>query len=384
MSAVHEAMTRRDTPRRSVLLGMCLLVGAGAMDVRPTATATGAAAAGAMFITRGELSSKPMSGAGWEMLQSTADMASYGVVDLGDINSLTQSYVLAGALVYARTGDSIYRDKVIAAVRQTCGTEADGPDDLLALARTLYGYVVAADLVEMPYSTRCTNGQTWREFLEEVRTEVIPGHPRWKTLEFTSANTSSNWGAYALSSHLAVSYALDDTDAIQRDIDIFKRFLGDLTSPAAPFVPSANYLLNGNGDTWDMTPVLQRGINPYSATDPRQGALIEDALRLSSGGEDSVECCRVQPAAIAYQEEALDGILSTAQLLRAHGIDLRSFQHNAMCRAFEFLIANGGPGPYSVSRYIPYAINYLYRTDYPTQTEDQPYRHMGYGAWLFT
>ena len=241
-----------------------------------------------------------------------------------------------------------------------------------------------ADLVQMSDSTTCTNGQTWRAFLEQVRTEVIPGHERWTTLEFTSANTSTNWGAYALSTHLAVSYALGDTAAIQRDIEIFKRFLGDITSPAAPFVPSANYVLHGNGETWDMTPVLHRGINPYSATDPRQGALIEDVLRLSSGGDDSVACCTVQPAAISYQEETLDAILSTAQLLRAHGLDLRSFEDDALLRAFEFFIANGGPGPYSVSRYIPYAINYLYGTNYPTQTEDEPYRHMGYGAWLFT
>jgi hypothetical protein len=384
MNVFHEGMSRRHTPRRSALLGMCLLVGAGVVDVGSTAPPSGTGAAGEMFIASVELSSKPMSGAGWELLQSTADMVSYGVVDLGDNNTLTQSYVLAGALVYARTGDSTYRDKVIAAVRQACGTEADGPDNLLALARTLFGYVVAADLVQMPYSTRCTNGQTWRAFLEQVRTEVIAGHERWRTLEFTSANTSSNWGAYALSSHLAVSYALGDTAAIQRDINIFRRFLGDVSSPAAPFVPSSNYVLDGNGDTWDMTPVLERGINPYSATDPRQGALIEDVLRSSSGGDDSVACCTVQPAAIAYQEETLDGILSTAQLLRAHGTDLRPFEDDAMLRAFDFYITHGGPGPYSLSRYIPYAINYLYGTNYPTRTEDGPYRHMGYGAWLFT
>jgi hypothetical protein len=339
---------------------------------------------GGMFIDHAELMSKPTSGAGWSLLKSKADMASYGVVDLGDKDSLTQSHVLAGALVYARTGETAYRDKVIATVRQACGTQADGPDHLLGLARTLFGYVVAADMVQMPYSTTCTNGQTWQSFLQQVRTEVIPGHRRWATLEYTSANTSGNWGAYALSSHLAVSYALNDTAAIHRDVNIFKRFLGDTTSPAAPFEPTAGYRYGDNGATWDMTATLQRGINPYSPNDPRDGALIEDALRGASGGDDSVRCCAVQPAAVAYQEETLDGILSTAQLLRANGVDLRGFQDNAMLRAFDFYITNGGPSTYGLSRYLPYAVNYLYGTSYRTQAEDRPYRHMGYGSWLFT
>jgi len=63
---------------------------------------------------------------------------------------------------------------------------------------------------------------------------------------------------------------------------------------------------------------------------------------------------------------------------------MTTFQSSALKRAFAFYITNGGPGPFSVSRYLPYAINYLYGTTYPTQTEDRPYRHMGYGSWLFT
>jgi hypothetical protein len=354
----------------------------------PTATTTAPAFVGTepgqMFISRAELNSKPTSGPGWDLLKSKADMASYGVVDLGDQGSATQSHVLAGALVYARTGDVKYRDKVVSYVRQTCGTEADGPHHLLGLARTLYGYVVAADLVGMPLATTCTNGQTWGDFLAGIRTKEIAGHSRWRTLEFTSADTSNNWGAYALSSHLAVSYALGDAAAVQRDLDIFRRFLGDTTSPAAPFSPSAGYRFGDNGSTWDMSPTLLRGINPRSDGDPRGGALIEDVLRYSSGGDDSVVCCSVQSAAITYQEETLDGILSTAQLFRANGVDTRALQDNALQRAYHFLVSNGGPGPYSLTRYLPYAINYLYGTNYPTQPEDRPYRHMGYGSWLFT
>ncbi len=357
----------------------------GTTSANATVTiSTAAGTAGNMFISNAELMSKPMSGAGWTFLKSKADMSSYGTVTLSSNDTLTQSYVLAGALVYARdpVANAAYKEKVITYIKQVCGTE--GSENLLRLSRALYGYVVSADLVKMPMSTTCNNGQTWQAFLQSIRTKVIPGHGRWQTLEFTSANTSSNWGAYALSSHLAVSYALNDTNAIQRDLNIFKRFLGDTGSPAAAFVPTSGYTYNNNGATWDMTPTLRRGINPASPADQRNGALIEDVLRYTSGADDSQPCCSVSAAAIGYQEETLDGILSTAQLFKAHGVDVLSLQDQALKRAFHYFITHGGPGPYTLTRYIPYAINYHYGTTYATQTEDRPFRHMGYGSWLFT
>lgn len=373
-------------------------------------TASATAAVGQMFITTAELNSKPTSGPGWTFLKSKADLASYGAVSLSDLNSLTQSNVLAGALVYARDpiANASYKDKVIAAIKAAPGTEisrscaATDPDlsdcnQSLRLGRTLYGYVVAADLVQMPYSTVANNGETWQAFLERIRTTTIPGNSRWPTLEITSADTSSNWGAYELSSHLAVSYALNDTVAIQRDLDIFKRFLGDTTSPAAPFKPTMGYrhptsplTSSSNGLTWDTSDnfptltTIQRGINPASSPDGLSGALVEDVLRYTSGGGDSIACCVVQKAGVDYQAETLDGILSTAQLFRAHGVDLRSFQDDALKRAYNFYVTNGGPSSYTLTRYMAYNINYLYGTTYPTLTEDRPFRHMGYGSWLFT
>lgn len=342
-------------------------------------------AQGQMFITAAELMAKPMSGEGWTLLKSKADLASYGTVTLADQNSFTQSNVLAGALVYARTGNATYKDKVISHIRQVCGTEPDTTTNtLLPVTRTLYSYVVSADLVQMPYTTTCNNGQTWQAYLESIRAKVIGAHGRWNTLEVTSVDNAGNWGAYALSTHLAVSYALNDTAAVQRDTDIFKRILGDTTSPAAAFLPTASYKYNNNGATWDMTPTLQRGINPYSATDVRSGAIISEALDGTSEGVGSVPCCTVQPSGVTYQEEARDGFFSTMQLLRAHGVDLTTFQDSAAKRAFHFYISNGGPSASSSKRYLPYFVNYLYGTTYPTVAETVPYRHMGYGSWLFT
>jgi len=69
-----------------------------------------------MFISTTELMAKPTSGAGWTFLKSKAD-STWGTVRLSDQTLLTQGYVLAGALVYARTGDATYRNKVVAAIK---------------------------------------------------------------------------------------------------------------------------------------------------------------------------------------------------------------------------------------------------------------------------
>ncbi len=363
--------------------------------LRPTPTLSGPTPSltpttpGQMFISNAEIRSKPTSGTGWTYLKSRADLT-WPVPNIGSQTSITQTDVLAAALVYARDPlvYSTYRTKVINELKQVCGTET-GAAQLLNLARTLYGYVVAADMVQMDYSTLCNNGETWLHFLQRIRTHVIvgSGSSLWTTLESCSKYTSTNWGAYALSSHLAVSYALNDTAMISRDIEIFKRYLGDTTSTAAPFVPSSGYNYNNNGITWDMTPTLKRGINPVdSSNSGRSGAIIEDSLRLTGGAGDSVPCCSPNDVSQGYQEEAMDGIFSTTQLLRAHGMDITPLQNQALLRAFIHW-KQSSPSHWSAAywKYLPYAINYWYGTNYPVSGESAtPYRHMGFGTWLFT
>jgi hypothetical protein len=133
-------------------------------------------------------------------LKSQAD-AAWAAPDLSLLNTKTPAMVLAAGLVYARTGDAKYRDKVIAAVKAVPGTEAKATE-VLPFARNVFGYVVAADLVDMPPDTVVDNGQTWRAFLEAARTKQFPGNTRWISLQKTSGDSASNWNAYALSSHL--------------------------------------------------------------------------------------------------------------------------------------------------------------------------------------
>jgi hypothetical protein len=332
-----------------------------------------------ILIKKSELMAKPTSGPGWDFLKSQAD-AVWDKPDLSVLNSDTQTKVLAAALVYARTGDIAYRDKVISAIKQVPGTQNES-GVVLPFARNIFGYVVAADLVGMPLNTLCNNGQTWETFLREARTKKFAGNTRWPDLEITSGEAASNWNSYALSSHLAISLALNDKNAVQRDTNIYKRFLGDTTSPWPAFNPTAGYNYNNNGSTWDMTPTMQRGINPDSSTDKRSGAIISDALRNASF--TSVACCSMDKTARGYVEETLDALLAVNFVLKAQGSDFTGFQSNALKRAFDFLIKNGGQSGYSPARYLPLAINKMYGTNYNTSAGDSVSRDLGFGGWLF-
>lgn len=356
----------------------------------PQASAPAPAPRDSVLIRASDLMAKPTSGAGWDFLKKQAD-SSWGTPDLLALNSSTQTKVLAAALVYARTGDVAYRDKVIAAVSKAPGTELKSGTTkpvVLPFARNVFGYVVAADLVDMPLSTVTANGKTWEEFLRGARERVFPGNTRWPNLEITSGDSASNWNAYALSSHLAISLVLDDEAAVQRDITIYRRFLGDVTSPWPAFKPTSGYTWAGNlltgsspGRGWDLTPTLQRGINPAVPGNPRSGAIILDALRNSS--VPAGPCCKLDLAGRAYTEESLDALLAINMMLRAQGTDFTNFEDQALRRAYEFLQRNGGPSGYSNGRYLALAINTMYGTKYSTAAGDSVGRHLGFGGWLF-
>ena len=333
-----------------------------------------------VLIRRADLMAKPTSGAGWNYLKSQAD-ALWETPDLSRLNTKTPAMVMAAGLVYARTGDTKYQDKVIAALKAVPGTEAKATE-VLPFARNIFGYVVAADLVDMPLDTVANNGQTWRAFLEGARSKQFTGNTRWISLEKTAGDSASNWNAYALSSHLVISTVLGDTTAVDRDITIYRRFLGDVTSPWPAFAPTAGYTWNGNGRTWDMTQTLQRGINPDKPGDSRSGAIILDASRHT--WLPSVRWGRMDLAGRAYTEETLDALLAVNMVLRAQGVDFTDFQNQALRRAYAFLVRNGGPSGYSNGRYLALAINNMYGTTFNTSAGDSVARHLGYGGWLLT
>jgi len=362
-----------------------------------------------ILIKKSELMKKPTSGPGWEFLKKTAD-SDWGNPSVGEANTVVQTRVLAGALVYARTNDLTYKNKVLAAVKKVCGTE--NPDlPVLTLARTIFGYVVSADLIGMPLTEKCNNGEEWGDYLKRIKAQNFEANKTWPSLDVTRGKSANNWNTYSLSSHLAISLALKDANAVKEDIDIYRRFIGDTSSPAKLFSPTSGYVFNDNGKSLDMLPLVnnlqQVGINPFSVNnspteDPRSGAIITDAIRVDptflpsvSYTQQTCQLFRCEPpirtgglnnSGKGYIEEALDGLLAINLVLKAQNQDFTFAQNSALKRAWSFLVRYGGPSSYPEAEFIPIAINKMYNLagNSSFKVEKDSYsRHTGFGDWLF-
>src|SRR5690348_4357083 len=164
-----------------------------------------------IWVNARELSTLPMSGPAWTALKKRADTVA-GIPNLADQSQNDNIYVLARALVYARTADPRYRTQVIDQCMQAINTELGGRT--LALGRKLAGYVIAAELVGLPPEQN-TIFRTW---LRRTLSEPLDGD----TLQSTHERRPNNWGTHAGASRAAVAAYLGDLVELQRTAQVFK------------------------------------------------------------------------------------------------------------------------------------------------------------------
>lgn len=323
--------------------------------------ASGRGAVSGLVAGAADLASRPTSGPAWNALLAAANDHS-GSVDLTDQESTHAARTLGSALVYARTGHAGQRDHVVSVLRQLPTSSLSGAR-VLSVGRQLAGYVIAADLVGY-------RDAAFTAWAGSMRTKDIGGHGRWTTLSGTSENSASNWGAWAMSSRIAISAYLGDTADLQRAATVFRGFTGERAAYAgfeetSDFDPSW-----ACGDAWVP-------INP-SSCGARGGAIVEDISR-SGGSYPSVDS-----TGLTYSWEVLGGATLSARLLERAGFrDVWSWGDRALLRAATFLRAHGGYAPdYRVNQYIPHEINAAYRTNLGPVGAAGYGRQFGFSDWL--
>lgn len=315
-----------------------------------------------LIIDEAALKALPTSGAAWTNMLRVAD-GNLGTVDLQDQDSLTAGRTLAAALVYARTGNAAYRDKVVAQLAKLPSAPL-GTARTLSVGRQIGGYAIAADLVGY-------RDASFVSFMSGIRTRYIGNHGRWVTLTQTSENTANNWGTWAVASRLAVSLYVGDQADVARTASIFRGFLGD-RSAYAGFQKTAGYdpaWACGTDSTWVP-------INPAGCGD-RAGAAVEDISR------SEVAYPSVDSTGLQYTWEVLGGITMTAKLLQQNGYpDVYGWSDKAVLRATQFLKDKGGfPATYSVTQYIAWSVNKAYGSSFPVNAAGHG-RQYGFTDWL--
>lgn len=351
-----------------------------ATAVQPTTTTS---TGDGMWISPTEIMNLPTSGAAWDSMHTTA-YGSWGTADLKNQDNKNAIYTLAGALVYARTGDPALRSKVrnaIMAAKQSLDQSAEWQttNGVLAAGRQIGAYVIAADLINLSgYDAAADN--EFRAWLGPIRTTNIGTHGRWKSITFTCENAAGNWNTFACASRIAASIYLGDTADVQRASLIIRAFLGERSVYPSNAPGRNGYFQHTGGyqSSWSCSDATWLGNNPYCLKSGVNvdGVLVEDASR--GGG-----CCALQGDGIMYSWEALQGLFVSVELLYRTGNygNPYTWSNNALKRSLDFMQRSGWAVT-NPAKYVPWLANARYATSYPTTTGGNG-RIMSWGEWLY-
>jgi len=310
-----------------------------------------------IWISRDELANLPTDGPAWEQLKTAADRDP-GTPLLREKDQINNVYVLAKALVFARTGEPGYRKDVIDNLMAAIGTEEGGRT--LALGREVLAYVIAADLVNLPAEE--DEDRRFRSWLRQVLTEPLDG----STLISTHETRPNNWGTHAGASRVGVALYLGDNEELERAAKVFKGWLGDRDAYTG-FDYGKLY--------WQADPDNPVGINSTGTT--KEGFSIDGALpeEMRRGGK-----FHWPPRETGYAWEAMQGALVEAELLYRAGYDAWQWEDKALLRAAKFLNMIDWQ-PEGDDEWLPWLINHAYGTDFPAKTPARPGKNMGWTDW---
>lgn len=313
-----------------------------------------------IWISADELACLKTTGVAWEALKEAAERP-LDPPELRDQDDNTDVFVLARALVYARTGEPRYREGVIEALRAVTFERSEEGGRVLALARNLPGYVIAADLINLP-AVDPDLDRAFRDRLREMRTKSLDG----RTLVEIHEVRPNNWGTHAGAARLAVAVYLGEEQEIARVAQIFKGWTGDRSAYAG---------FKFRELWWQADPRQPVAVNPVGAL--KDGHLIDGALpeEMRRGGP-----FQWPPGETGYPWEALQGAVVQANILSRLGYPAWEWEDRAVLRAVRFLYSIGWPAE-GDDEWQVWLINAVYGTDFPAVTPARPGKNMGWTDW---
>jgi hypothetical protein len=338
-----------------------------------------------IWISEEELMRLPTVGRAWDRLKAAADDSS-GSADIANQDSNHDVKTMARALVYARTGDTSYRERAADGIAEAIGTEDGGRT--LELGRNLLSYVIAADVIDLREYDPAGEAD-FRKWLRSVRHEPLGSEAvEGQTLVGTAERSPSNWGGMAGASRAAVAVYLRDEQDVGRQATVMKGWLGDRS--AYPGIPSTEFgpgdvgkgLRFGGSDddlSWHANPSQPRGVNPKGTE--KEGHSIDGALPddMRRGGE-----FRWPPVYTQYPREGLTGFVALAEILYRQGYDVYEWQDQALLRATRFLWELEQQFPdqdwWEPGVPIYWIINYRYDASFPVKGSGFG-RNVGWTDW---
>jgi hypothetical protein len=321
------------------------------------------------WLTRTEIQALPVSGPAWTKVLSAAD-ASWPAPMLYDNSNRHDIYIVAGALVYARTGTASYRTKVRDGISQMMAVGYDdGTQSATGAGRNLAGYAVAADLIELK-TVDATLDSKFRAFLKTVLDHQYPSGASPRNLR----GLACGWGngaTMARATNLAASLYLGDRADVDRLAKCERRFQGDVTvtdvNPVYPRDTSfRSWQVSSSEGQWAGIQLLNAKKDGHLF----DGIIPSDHRRDSSGGDSNVYTATTFPGTkqTSYPWVNLQGATVAVELLARNGYpQARDWMEKALLRAhlaYNVRLPQQYPGKgwsyYPTSGYLIPLVNYMY------------------------
>ncbi len=256
-----------------------------------------------------ELASIPTQGCGWERVKQGADQADPTSATLSDQDSNNNARILAAAIVYARTGASAYRNKVVAAVQRLVSQgKPDGRT--LAWAREAGAYVMAADLVD--YQSAAFDdwlidlAENWRADDNRTLLKMFRQRP-------------NNWGSHAFASLSAIYAYLGDSTMLEEIYTYWTQMVNG---------PTPKYVRYGSDKSWHVDTENPHLINPAGSV--KQGMNIDGLVPDDMRRGDSFH---TEPDPTGYPWEFLQGVIVAARIMERMDMPIWQVGDRAIYRA---------------------------------------------------
>ncbi|WP_164100506.1 alginate lyase family protein [Candidatus Laterigemmans baculatus] len=254
-----------------------------------------------------ELRAKPIQGPAWEAVFEAANQDT-SRPDVSDKDDRTNTRVLAAAIVFARTGDTRFRAKVVESLEALIARGRPA-GRTLAWARETGAYVMAADLVQY----RTTEFEAW---LRQIADVWEGGDGR--TLRTMFHRRPNNWGSHAFGTLCAIDVYLGDRVRLAALRDYWVRGIVG---------PNPGYRF-GDDLSWHPDPTDLRFINPAGAQigEVSVDGLVPDDMRRG-------DSFRPQPVYTGYAWEVLQGQIMAARILERQDMPIWHIGDRALYRA---------------------------------------------------
>jgi hypothetical protein len=357
-----------------------------------------------IWISKAELDAIPASGAAWMNMRAAADTADWGPASIVEITGQHHTRTMAAALVFARlkpaNGDyssvaEPYRTRVVEALQAVMATGFDpgGTNSVTGPCRTLGGYAVAADLINLDLHNP-TLAASLKVWLMQAATYVYTGGAAPRIVRQRALVDGGNGGTMALWSYACLMAYVENTTDVAEITTNWRRILGELN-----VTPTQALTWSDDAGFWSWN---------VSGTDPAGWAAVQlrgatkdghrfDGLlpiemrRDSDGGSTNLYDPATFPGTRQsnYPWVALQGLIPAVEVLRRMGVEARPWGDNAAYRAayaLKWLGENyAGLGweywSSTGNRDMVPLINFLYGESWTEYAPGPPAHNIGWTDW---